>query len=257
MLLSELNLLNWKPHHQKSFIRNYSDTISTSRIDAEHFQPMYDEIIDKITSNSFSNLDKTVAIKKCIEPGSNAYQDNGITFLRVSNLSKFGFKDGNQQYINDSLYAQLIKHQPKKGEILLTKDASPGVAYYLKNEPEKMIPSGGILRLKVKDESLLLPEYLTLVLNSIIVQKQIEHDIGGSVINHWLVAQAKNTLIPILSMEKQRNISNLISDSFNKREISKKLLEIAKRGVEIAIEQDEDTAENWINSELEKLGIKL
>ena len=258
LLLSELDLLGWKSKQQKSFIKNYSDTVTASRIDAEYFQPMYDEIVDKITSlNNFSTLDRLVSIKKCIEPGSNVYQDNGIVFLRISNLSKFGFKNGNQQYINDDLYAQLIQYQPKRGEILLTKDASPGIAYYLKDDPGKMIPSGGILRLKVKDENQLLPEYLTLVLNSIIVQKQIERDIGGSVINHWLVDQVKSALIPILPIDKQSNIAKMINKSFSNCETSKKLLDIAKRGVEMAIEQDENSAEYWIKSEIEDLGIDI
>jgi len=36
---------------------------------------------------------------------------------------------------------------------------------------------------------------------------------------------------------------------------SKALLEIAKKGVEMVIEQDETTAEKWINKEVGKLGI--
>jgi type I restriction enzyme M protein len=38
---------------------------------------------------------------------------------------------------------------------------------------------------------------------------------------------------------------------------SKQLLEIAKIGVERAIEPDEATATNWINQQLEDLGVKL
>jgi len=201
-------------------------------------------------SKDYACLGDLVSIKKCIEPGSEAYQDNGVIFLRVSNLSKFGFKDGNQQYISEDLYKTLKQHQPKKGEILLSKDATPGIAYYLKDEPEKMVPSGGILRLKVKDEEKLYPEYLTLVLNSVIVQKQIERDAGGSIINHWLVDQVKNTLIPILPIAKQKKIAETVNESFCNRELSKQLLDIAKRGVELAIEKDEKTAEKWISGEV-------
>jgi len=257
ILLSELNLLNWKPKKRLSFVKNYSDTQSSSRIDAEYFQPMYEEIVKAITSTKgYYCLGDLVSIKKCIEPGSEAYQESGIVFLRVSNLSKFGMKDGNQQYLSEELYNTLIQHQPKKGEILLSKDATPGIAYYLKDEPEKMIPSGGILRLTVKDEDKLYPEYLTLVLNSVIVQKQIERDAGGSVINHWRVDQVKNTLIPVLPVTKQKEIAKMVNDSFCNRELSKRLLKVAKRGVELAIEKDEKTAQEWINSELRKLKIK-
>ena len=140
---------------------------------------------------------------------------------------------------------------------MLSKDATPGLAYYLNNRPEKMVPSGGILRLKVKDEKKLYPEYLTLVLNSIVVQKQIERDAGGSIINHWLVDQVKNTFIPILPFTKQKKISETVTESFCNRELSRKLLDIAKSSVEMAIEKDEKTAEKWIAGEVNKLNVKI
>ena len=133
---------------------------------------------------------------------------------------------------------------------MLSKDATPGIAYYLKDEPGKMIPSSGILRLTVKNTKKTYPEYLTLVLNSVIVQKQIERDVGGSILNHWLVGQVKNTLIPILSDTIQKQISDKVDKSFIAREQSKCLLDIAKQGVEMAIEKDEKQAENWIKTEL-------
>lgn len=119
-----------------------------------------------------------------------------------------------------------------------------------------MIVSGGILRLKM-DSKQVLPEYLTLVLNSVIVQKQIERDAGGSIINHWRPDQVKATLIPILKEAKQKEIKELIEKSFNDRKLSKSLLEIAKRGVEMAIEKNEQEAGKWIDGELAKLEIKL
>lgn len=253
VLLSELGLLHWTPKHQLSFVKNFSDTGAADRMDAEYFQPMYDELIEKVMQykNGYKHLDDIVSIRKCIEPGSEAYQDSGIPFVRVSNLSKFGINNDNQQYLAESLYETLKMHQPRKGEILLSKDATPGIAYYISNEPGKMIPSSGILRLKVKYTDSIYSEYLTLVLNSIVVQKQIERDIGGSVINHWLVDQVKKTLIPVLPDSIQKEISSLITESFVKREQSKKLLDIAKRGVEMAIENSEEEAEGWLNKEVE------
>jgi len=258
MLLSELGILNWKPKHCLSFVKNYSDTTSAGRIDAEYFQPIYEEIVNAIkASKSYACLGDIVSIKKCIEPGSEAYQDTGVPFLRVSNLSKFGINNDNQQFISETLYESLKSYQPKKGEILLTKDATPGIAYYLKETPCKMIPSGGILRITVKETDRILPEYLTLVLNSVIVQKQIERDAGGSIINHWLVDQVKNTLIPILPLSEQKKIADKIDQAFSNRKQSKRLLDIAKQSVEMAIEKDEATAEQWIRFELKKMKIEL
>ncbi|HBC59501.1 TPA: hypothetical protein DCZ14_03810 [Candidatus Azambacteria bacterium] len=254
LLLSELGLLEWKPQHTLSFVKNYSNTKKAERFDAEYFQPKYEEIIKAVKKykGGFDELVNLVKVKKSVEPGSEAYQESGVPFVRVSNLSKFELSDNNQQFISEELYSELKTHQPKQGEILLSKDATPGMAYYLNEEPQKMIVSGGILRLKI-DNKQVLPEYLTLVLNSVIVQKQIERDAGGSIINHWRPDQVKATIIPILKEAKQKEIKELVEKSFNDRKLSKSLLEIAKRGVEMAIEKDEQEAEKWINGEISKL----
>ncbi len=258
LLLSELGLLDWKPKHELSFVKNFSDTQQAERIDAEYFQPEYEEIIEVVKKykGGFDKLGNLVKIKKSIEPGSEAYQENGIPFVRVSNISKFELSDNNQQFISEKLYTELKNYQPRKGEILLSKDATPGIAYYLNEEPEQMIVSGGILRLKIESQQV-LPEYLTLILNSVIVQKQIERDVGGSVINHWRQDHVKSTMIPILENAKQKEIKELVEQSFFNRKQSKSLLEIAKRGVEIAIEKSEEEAEKWIDIELNKIGVNL
>ena len=91
-------------------------------------------------------------------------------------------------------------------------------------------------------------EYLTLVLNSILTQEQINRDVGGSVILHWRPDQVARTVIPILHQEKQAEIQQKVIESCNLRKHAKNLLEHAKHAVEIAIEQDEQTAINWLES---------
>ena len=265
ILLSELGLTNWQPKHQLTFIKNYSDTQQVSRIDAEYYQPKYDEIIKAIRnySGGWDTLDSLVQIKKCIEVGSGEYLDKGVPFVRVSNLGSFEISE--EKYISESLYNELTpqekiipfekskNHQPQQGEILFSKDGTPGIAYYLKDEPAKMVPSGGILRLKNKSDKV-NNEYLTLALNSLLVQEQAKRDVGGSIILHWRPDQVKETVIPILSDEKQIQIQQKVTESFNLRKQSKHLLECAKKTVEMAIEQDEQTAINWLEDQLQSMG---
>ena len=257
LILEELGLNNWQPKHKLSFIKNFSDIQNAERIDAEYFQPKYDEIIQAIKNykGGWDKLSNIVSIKKCVEVGSDAYTEEGISFVRVSNLNKFEINENNQQCISQELYEELAENfQPKKGEILLSKDGTAGLAYHVNSEAKKMIPCGGILRLKVKNKDY-LPEYLTLVLNSLIVQEQIEKVLSGALIKHWLTEQINNTVIPKLDVDKQKEIVEKIQESFKCREQSKQLLEIAKQGVEKAIEENEESATAWINQELEKLGI--
>ena len=247
LLLSELGLADWQPKHQLTFVKNFSDTKTAERIDADYFQPKYDEIVDAIKNfaGGWDTLESLATLKKCVEVGSKEYIETGISFVRVSNLSPFEITQ--EKYISGELYAELTEHQPKQGEILFSKDATPGIAYYLREAPEKMIPAGGILRLKSKTDKI-RNEYLTLVLNSILTQAQVNRDVGGSVILHWRPDQVAGTIIPILHQEKQAEIEQKVVESFNGRRRAKDLLEHAKRAVEIAIEQDEQTAIDWLES---------
>ena len=247
VLLTELGLADWQPEQELTFVRNFSDTKSAERIDADYFQPKYDEIVNAIKNYPGGSdiLGNLVTLKKCVEVGSKEYLKTGVPFVRVSNLSPFEITQ--EKYISEELYTKITEHQPRQGEILLSKDATPGIAYYLREVPEKMIPASGILRLKSKTDKI-GKEYLTLVLNSILTQEQINRDVGGSVILHWRPDQVERTIIPILHQERQTEIEQKVSESFNLRDRAKDLLEHAKRAVEIAIEEDEHAAINYLES---------
>jgi len=100
--------------------------------------------------------------------------------------------------------------------------------------------------------------YLSIYLNSIIGKLLVEKHFKGSSgqielypneIAQFLVWEAPDSI--------QQKIRNKVEASHQKREQSKQLLEIAKTGVERAIETDEATATIWINEQLEELGIHL
>jgi len=57
-----------------------------------------------------------------------------------------------------------------------------------------------------------------------------------------------NLDIPIIPPETQTQIAEKIQTSFTLRQQSEKLLERAKRAVEIAIEESEESAMDYINS---------
>jgi type I restriction enzyme, S subunit len=235
LLLNELGLKDLKIANDLSYTVNLSDIKSTHRADADYFQPKYKRILSQIKSFNVQLLGDLVSMKKGVEPGSDAYQDEGKLFIRVSSITKHGIIDKNQKYLSNELYQTLRRsYEPKEGDILLTKDATPGIAYVLK-EPIEGIIAGGIIQLKLKEE--IEAEYLALCINSVICQMQIERDAGGSVIVHWKPEQIKNLRIPILPRITQQKIADLIRQSHEARKKAKELLEQAKKEVEKLIEQ--------------------
>jgi len=235
MLLEKLGLKNFQVEDDLSFIVNLSDVKSANRIDADFFQPKYERLISKIREGNVKLLGDLVSMKKGFEPGSEAYMEEGQLFIRVSSLLKFGIDDKDQKYLSDDLYQKLKNdYQPQVGEVLLTKDASPGIAYAVKERIEGII-SGGILRLKLKED--IDSEYLVLCINSFIGKMHAERDAGGSVIAHWKPEQIRNLLIPVLPKETQKKIAELVRKSHEARKKSKELLGEAKRKVEKMVEK--------------------
>ena len=246
LLISELGLADWRPTQQLSFVKSFSDLAQAERMDADYFQPKYDDIVNSIKNypGGWAALGNLVTMHKSIEVGSKEYLAEGIPFVRVSNLSPFEITE--EKYISEDLYEEIKENQPRQGEILFTKDATPGIAYYLRDEPQRMIPSGGVLRLKTKTDRI-DGEFLTLALNSIITKEQATRDAGGSVIRHWRPDQIARVVVPTPTQEVQERIRQKVVESATLRRESKRLLECAKRSVEIAIEHDEDTALDWLN----------
>lgn len=219
-------------HQIVSATKKLSDSFFYSgRFDAEYYQPKYDYLFKKLSDYETFALGDLVDIHKSIEPGSDAYDSRGIPFVRVSDLSKFGLSE-TSIFLDKENYSDVIR--PTKDTILLSKDGSVGIAYKAEENLE-IITSGAILHLKIKSTKV-QPDYLTLVINSIVVQLQAERDAGGSIIQHWKSSEIEKVQIPILPLDIQTEISNKIRHSFVLRKESLQLLEQAKSLVEHVIE---------------------
>lgn len=234
-LLKELGLEGFGEDGELWSVVRFSEVKAAHRMDAEYFQPKYARLFRQLEKHSARLLGELVTMKKGIEPGSEAYTDEGKLFIRVSNISQFGLADKDQKYVSDQLYKEMKDdYAPKIGEILLTKDATPGIACVLTEKVEGVV-SGGVLRLKLKES--IDAEYLALCINSLVGHLQAERDAGGSIIAHWKPEQIKQMRIPILPESIQQNIAELVRASHAARARAHELLESAKRMVEEWVER--------------------
>ena len=221
--------------------------IQSGRLDAEYYQLKYDALFETLRHFTTVNLggeNGLVSIKKSIEPGSEAYQDDGIPFVRVSDVNKYGIVEPTIK-LASTIVPDIEKLYPRKNTILLSKDGSVGIAYKVQ-EDMQAVTSGALLHLTVKDMNQILPDYLTLALNSQVVQLQAERDCNGAIIQHWKPSDIEKALIPLLDMDKQKEISDKVQQSFRLRKEAKRLLDNAIKAVETAIETDEETALNLL-----------
>lgn len=233
---------------QKSVLESFG---RFGRLDAEYYQPKFDVLLETLKQfpcKPLGGCQGLVSIKKSIEPGSEVYQDDGIPFVRVSDINKFEISDP-EIHLPINIVQDIYKLYPKKDTILLSKDGSVGIAYKLE-EDSALITSGALLHLTVKNTKEVLPDYLTLILNSNVVKLQAERDTNGAIIQHWKPSDIEKVIIPILDMDTQQKISAKVQSSFSLRRKSKEYLEYAKQAVEMAIEQGEDEALNWLKDKV-------
>jgi type I restriction enzyme M protein len=247
LLLSELGLTNWKPKHQLSFVRNFSEAEEAERLDAEYYQPKYDELIEIISSSSAYS--KTIAEiqtynARGLQP---EYDENGKLDVIASRHILENGLDYDSFERTDSVNWNLQKKaRVYKGDILTyTTGANIGrTAHYAIDKPA--LASNHVNILRIKDER---PEYVAFVMNSMIGRLQTDRLSAGSAQAELYPKDIENYVIPFIAEQAQQDIISSLEASRILKEQSKHLLECAKRAVEIAIEQDEQTAIDWLEKE--------
>lgn len=88
-------------------------------------------------------------------------------------------------------------------------------------------------------------------------QLQLKRGCSGTILAAISKEELNKIVLPNIKPEKQKQIKENIQKMYQLKFKSKQLLEIAKRGVEIAIEENEEVATNWINERISKIDVKL
>jgi len=239
LLLKEVGLLDYKIENTLAFETTKKEVSEAVRFDSEYFQPKYAEIIEKVEDyeGGFDVVKNIIDWKKGTEVGSDAYVENGKDFIRVSDFTSFGIVESSRKITKELFEEIKEKFQPKKGEILFTKDGTIGRSHVLKEDVEGVL-SGAFLRLSLKEKySSFKKECLCLMFNSIISRFQVEQLSGGAIIAHLKPSDFEKFKIPLINPGIQKQIAEKVKESHKLRKESKELLEEAKRKVEEEIEK--------------------
>lgn len=247
ILLEELGLKDYKPQNKKCFIKNLSDTQKAGRFDAEYFQPKYEDVIEKIKEykGGYKILEYFINNYSTGYPyKSEEYQNSGIPVIRIANIGKNKLElENNPTFISEKYSNISTKDIAKAGNILISMSGTIGNVAEIPENIRKCCINQRVLSFESKNIN---NKYLVLFLNSFFGYIQFEQiGVGGLQIN-LSYNDIKNLLIPILPPSIQSSISAKVQESFANRDKSKQLLEVAKRGVEIAIEENEESGLKYI-----------
>ena len=260
LLLSELGLQDWQPTEETVAVKSFAESfLSSGRFDAEYYQPKFDQLIER--------LEEKVELTPLGDLLTLNQRGKQPQYIEDENEYELGLPVVNSKHVRegeviltDNRYAYLPETDDpltiQTDDVLINGTGVGTIgrcAPYLYEQEALPDNHVTILRTEALD-----PVYLSIYLNSIIGKLLVEKHFKGSSgqielypneIAQFLVWEAPDSI--------QQKIRSQIESSHQKREQSKQLLEIAKTGVERAIETDEATAIIWINKQLEELGIHL
>lgn len=246
LLLAELGLTKWQPKHHLAFIKNFSDTEATERIDAEYYQPKYEEIEQAIKkySGGYSIIGKEFKQNKSTFKidSKKIYQYVEIGSVNISNGEIIP-----NEVIGEELPAN-AKRSLKKNDVIVSKVRTYRGAITIVEE-NGYVGSGAFTVLR--ENGRINKETLLAFLHSKpLLAWSLKPNTGTSypvIIDNDIL----NLPIPLIPESKQTEIQQKVTESFSLRKQSKHLLECAKRAVEITIEKDEQTAVNWLKDQVE------
>lgn len=248
LLLEELGLKDWKPKHQLSFVRNFSDTQKAQRLDAEYFQPKYDEIVEIIKSYK-GGWSKLKALVKIADKNYKADPSKEYSYIELADIGMNG---------------EVIKYQPLLGNVLPSRakrkvsfgnviassvEGSLSSIALIQDSNENNVCSNGFY---VLSSEIINSETLLILLKVIACQYQLKHGCSGTILTAISRSELEKMILPKIQPAIQQEIAKKVRESHRLREESKRLLEVAKQAVEMAIEQNEEVATQWLEKNTSK-----
>ena len=253
ILLQEIGFENFQSEEKNSYIINLSEVQESNRMDAEYFQPKYEEIIEKIKKyrGGYDRLENLVRVKDedFIPEDNERYR-----YIELANISANGEVFGFTENLGRELPLR-ARRQLQKGDLIISSiEGSLESIALITEDWKNVLCSTGFFTVSPEKINV---ETLLVFLKTTIGQLQLKKGCRGTILTAINRDELSKIILPRIDSESQKKVKVKVSEMYKTKKLSKRLLEIAKRGVEMAIEKNEKEAEKWIHQELARLDIKL
>lgn len=249
-LIEAVGLADFKPSTQNTNIKSFSQCFNASgRLDAEYYQLKYEDYENIIKShpNGYTLISHEYEHFCTISRKPKATYN----YIEISDVN---VSDGTNSpnLLETSELPDNAKYEVKKGDLIISKvRPNRGAVTVIESDADNLIVSGAFTVLREKPDSVFTKEVLKVLLRTPIYREwMLQFNIG----TQYPVIRDDDILnlpIPKIDLETQTQISVLIQQSFILKTESERLLNVAKRAVEIAIEQDEAAGLAFIEKETE------
>lgn len=235
-LLSELGFDGWTPTEESVSVKNCSDFMSVGRFDAEYFQPKYDEIVAKIKTYSGGTIK---AASVLITGLVNESEDTPERYVELADIGVSGEIEG----CTNAMFGELpsrARQRMATGQVIASSiEGSLDRCALVTPEYDKALCSTGFHRFCSQDIN---PETMLLLFKSWPIQQLMKRGCSGTILCGILPAALEHVDLPMVNPDVQKVLAAKVRESFALRAESKRLLDLAKHAVEVAIERGEGKA---------------
>lgn len=245
LFLSELGLQNWKPAHVLAYTRNYSQAARARRMDAEHFQPKYAELRAHVRNYPHGYLEITdIATNSDETTEPRAHPKQEYNYIELAGINQVIGTIETANEIKGKDAPSRARMLLRKGDVIAsTVEGSLDKVALVSEEYHGAIGSTGFFVLRPRT----VPSgYLLALTKSNIVQAQMRCESSGTILAAVPAKSLRNIIVPNIPPDKRDNIAELVQQAHAARREAKSIMEKAKRAVEIAIEEGEEKAMEFI-----------
>ena len=221
----------------------------TQNVDADYFQPRYDDIISAIKSypGGWGVIANQAQLK---DSNFKPEPETEYKYIELANIGRAGEIKGCMVEQGQGLPSR-ARCKVDTGDVIVSSvEGSLESIALITGEYDNALCSTGFHAIK---SDVLNSETLLVLLKSRIGQLQLKKGCSGTILTAINREELGRIVVPFIKADKQFEIQQKVAESFNLRKQAKDLLECAKQAVEIAIERDEQTAIDWLESVSQRL----
>lgn len=243
ILFEEIELHNFNLCKDSVNIKSFKESFQiTRRLDAEYYQKKYEEYSNLIYKYR-NGFDKLVSICNLKDNNFKPLENKLYKYIELSNIGKSGEVTGYTEEFGKDLPSR-ARRIVNTGDVVISSiEGSLQSCAIISEAFDKSLCSTGLYVInsdKINSETLLV------LFKSEPIQGIMKQNCSGTILTAMNKDEFLNIPIPLIDLLKQDQIAELVEESFKLKTESERLLEIAKKAVEIAIETDEQTAINFI-----------
>ena len=224
-------------------IRSFADSYCRSgRLDAEYYQPKYEAIARSLnTSETVRSLcrlhDEPFLPKNHVK----------YPYIELADVGQSGDISGVDVQYGAELPTR-ARRVVKSGQIIVASvEGSMQSCALITDEYDGALCSTGFY---VLDSDKMNAETLLVLFKSKPIQTLMKQRCSGTILTAISKDELLSMPLPLVDARIQEGIAAKVQEAFALRKQAKQLLEYAKQGVEMAIEQGEDAALGWLHDQV-------